>query len=39
MKVNVNAVNFTIDKKLVDYIDQEFKIHDPIYNKIIMLNS
>ena len=23
------------EKKLVDYIDQEFKIHDPIYNKII----
>ena len=35
MKVNVNAVNFTIDKKLVDYIQERMQKLEKYYDKIV----
>ena len=35
MKVNVNAVNFTVDRKLVDFIQVRFDKLDKFYDKIV----
>ena len=35
MKVNVNAVNFTVDKKLVDFIEERMQKLEKYYDKII----
>lgn len=35
MKVNVNAVNFTIDRKLVDFIQQRLDKLEKYYDKIV----
>lgn len=35
MKVNVNAVNFTVDKKLVDYIQLRMDKLEKYYDKIV----
>ncbi len=35
MKVNVNAVNFTVDKKLVDFIQDRMEKLEKFYDKIV----
>lgn len=35
MKVNVNAVNFTADKKLVDFIQERIDKLEKFYGKIV----
>ena len=35
MKVNVNAVNFTVDKKLVDFIQLRMDKLEKYYDKIV----
>ena len=35
MKVNVNAVNFTVDKKLVDFIQLRLDKLEKYYDKIV----
>ena len=35
MKVNVHAVNFNIDKKLVDFIDERMSKLEKYYDKVI----
>lgn len=35
MKVNVHAVNFNIDKKLVDFIDERMNKLEKYYDKVI----
>ena len=35
MKVNVNAVNFNIDRKLVDFIQERMDRLDKYYDKIV----
>ena len=35
MKVNVNAVNFTVDKKLVDFIQERMEKLEKYYDKIV----
>ena len=35
MKVNVNAVNFTVDRKLVDFIQQRMDKLEKYYDKIV----
>jgi putative sigma-54 modulation protein len=38
MKVNVNAVNFTVDGKLVDFIQERMDKLEKYYDKIISSN-
>ena len=35
MKVNVNAVNFTVDRKLVDFIQERMEKLEKYYDKIV----
>ena len=35
MKVNVHAVNFTVDKKLVDFIEERLGRLEKFYDKVI----
>ena len=35
MKVNINAVNFTVDKKLTDFIQQRMDKLEKYYDKIV----
>ena len=35
MKVNVHAVNFNIDKKLVDFIDERMTKLEKYYDKVV----
>jgi putative sigma-54 modulation protein len=35
MKVNVNAVNFTVDKKLVDFTQERMDKSEKYYDKIV----
>ncbi len=35
MKVNVHAVNFTIDKKLVDFVQERMEKLEKYYDKIV----
>ncbi len=35
MKVNVHAVNFNIDRKLVDFIDEKVNKLEKFYDKIV----
>lgn len=35
MKVNVNAVNFTVDRKLVDFVQQRMDKLEKYYDKIV----
>jgi putative sigma-54 modulation protein len=35
MKVNLNAVNFTIDRKLVDFIQERMDKLEKYYDKIV----
>ncbi len=35
MKVNVHAVNFNIDKKLVDFIDERMNKLEKYYDKVV----
>ena len=35
MKVNVHAVNFNIDRKLVDFIDERMTKLEKYYDKVI----
>ncbi|RAR69323.1 ribosome hibernation-promoting factor, HPF/YfiA family [Flavobacterium aciduliphilum] len=39
MKVNVNAVNFTIDRKLVDFIQQRLSKLEKFYDKIVSTDA
>jgi putative sigma-54 modulation protein len=36
MKVNVNAVNFTVDKKLVDFIQERMDKLERFYDRVIV---
>jgi putative sigma-54 modulation protein len=38
MKVNVNAVNFTVDGKLVDFIQERMDKLEKYYDKIVSSN-
>ena len=35
MKVSVNAVNFTVDKKLVDFIQERLSKLEKFYDKVV----
>jgi putative sigma-54 modulation protein len=35
MKVNVHAVNFTVDKKLVDFINERLAKLEKFYDKVV----
>ena len=35
MKVNVNAVNFTVDKKLIDFINERLVKLEKYYDKVV----
>jgi putative sigma-54 modulation protein len=35
MKVNVHAVNFNVDKKLVDFIEERFHKLEKYYDKVV----
>jgi putative sigma-54 modulation protein len=35
MKVNVHAVNFNVDKKLVDFIEERFNKLEKYYDKVV----
>ena len=35
MKVNVHAVNFTVDKKLVEFVDEKMNKLEKYYDKIV----
>ena len=35
MKVNVHAVNFTVDKKLVDFVQERMEKLEKYYDKIV----
>jgi len=35
MKVNVHAVNFNVDKKLVDFVDVRINKLEKFYDKIV----
>jgi putative sigma-54 modulation protein len=39
MKVNVHAVNFTIDKKLVDFIDERMSKLEKYYDRVISADA
>jgi putative sigma-54 modulation protein len=39
MKVNVHAVNFNIDKKLVDFIEEKSHKLEKFYDKIISVDA
>lgn len=38
MKVNVHAVNFTVDRKLVDFIQERMDKLEKFYDKIVTLD-
>ena len=35
MKVNVHAVNFTVDKKLIDFINERLSKLEKFYDKVV----
>lgn len=35
MKVNVHAVNFNVDKKLVDFVEEKMKKLEKYYDKVV----
>ena len=35
MKVNVHAVNFTVDKKLVDFVEEKMNKLEKYYDKVV----
>jgi putative sigma-54 modulation protein len=35
MKVNVHAVNFTVDKKLVDFVQERMDKLEKYYDKVV----
>lgn len=35
MKINVNAVNFTIDRKLVDFINERLSKLEKFYDRVV----
>jgi putative sigma-54 modulation protein len=39
MKVNVHAVNFTVDKKLVDFIQERIDKLDKFYDKVVSIDA
>lgn len=38
MKVNVNAVNFNVDRKLVDFINERMEKLEKYYDKVVMVD-
>lgn len=38
MKVNVNAVNFNVDRKLVDFVNERMEKLEKYYDKVVMVD-